>query len=176
MGSFIAQMVTQSVQCGRRGVRSAERRGVGGLGVFGCSQRGRRSPVRATARTRTSTCVRADTHTSVASVARADATVADGADGDSPSGMPSGLVAARHSSTTSMVLSVLALAMLGSLAEASVPGAAAAGSADLALSIPGLVGDSPFREGFVSGFLLIFFSEIGDKTFFIALLLALQRT
>ena len=176
MGSFIAQTMTQSVQCGRRGVRSAERRGVGGLGVVGCSQRGRRSPVRATARTRTrtSTRVRADTHTSVASVARADATVVDGA--ESPSGMPSGLVAARHSSTTSMVLSALALAMLGSLAEASVPGAASAGATDLALSIPGLVGDSPFREGFVSGFLLIFFSEIGDKTFFIALLLALQRT
>lgn len=147
--------------------------------MVGCSQRGRRSPVRATARTRTrtSTRVRADTHTSVASVAsvaRADATVVDGA--ESPSGMPSGLVAARHSSTTSMVLSALALAMLGSLAEASVPGAASAGATDLALSIPGLVGDSPFREGFVSGFLLIFFSEIGDKTFFIALLLALQRT
>ena len=145
--------------------------------MVGCSQRGRRSPVRATARTRTSTRVRADTHTSVASVAsvaRADATVVDGADGES--GMPSGLVAARHSSTTSMVLSALALAMLGSLAEASVPGAASAGATDLALSIPGLVGDSPFREGFVSGFLLIFFSEIGDKTFFIALLLALQRT
>ena len=127
MGSFIAQTMTQSVQCGRRGVRSAERRGVGGLGVVGCSQRGRRSPVRATARTRTrtSTRVRADTHTSVASVARADATVVDGA--ESPSGMPSGLVAARHSSTTSMVLSALALAMLGSLAEASVPGAASAG-------------------------------------------------
>lgn len=39
----------------------------------------------------------------------------------------------------------------------------------------GLVGDSPLREGFVSGFLLIFFSEIGDKTFFIALLLALRQ-
>lgn len=48
--------------------------------------------------------------------------------------------------------------------------------ADLAaLIIPGLVGDSPLREGFVSGFLLIFFSEIGDKTFFIALLLALRQ-
>ena len=148
--------------------------------MVGCSQRGRRSPVRATARTRTrtSTRVRADTHTSVASVARADATVVDGAESPSgmPSGMPSGLVAARHSSTTSMVLSALGLAMLGSLAEASVPGAASAGATDLALSIPGLVGDSPFREGFVSGFLLIFFSEIGDKTFFISLLLALQRT
>ncbi|KAI8105030.1 hypothetical protein M9435_000203 [Picochlorum sp. BPE23] len=54
----------------------------------------------------------------------------------------------------------------------------AAHSADLSLGatiIPGIVGDSPFREGLVSAFLLIFFSEIGDKTFFIALLLALQR-
>jgi len=42
--------------------------------------------------------------------------------------------------------------------------------------IPGLVGDSQLREGFVSGFLLIFFSEIGDKTFFIALLLALKNS
>jgi len=33
----------------------------------------------------------------------------------------------------------------------------------------------PFREGLISAFFLIFFSEIGDKTFFIALLLALQR-
>jgi putative Ca2+/H+ antiporter (TMEM165/GDT1 family) len=48
-------------------------------------------------------------------------------------------------------------------------------SPDLPFSIPGLVGDSPLREGIVSGFLLIFFSEIGDKTFFIALLLALRQ-
>ncbi|PRW33822.1 GDT1 chloroplastic isoform X3 [Chlorella sorokiniana] len=41
--------------------------------------------------------------------------------------------------------------------------------------IPGLVGDDPVREGFVQALLLIFFSEIGDKTFFIALLLALQQ-
>ncbi|WIA23895.1 hypothetical protein OEZ85_013545 [Tetradesmus obliquus] len=44
-----------------------------------------------------------------------------------------------------------------------------------ALKIPGLVGDNQFTEGFVSGLLLIFFSEIGDKTFFIALLLALKQ-
>ncbi|KAF8060328.1 PAM71 [Scenedesmus sp. PABB004] len=44
-----------------------------------------------------------------------------------------------------------------------------------ALKIPGLVGDSQFTEGFVSSLLLIFFSEIGDKTFFIALLLALRE-
>ena len=34
---------------------------------------------------------------------------------------------------------------------------------------------SPCREGFIQALLLIFFSEIGDKTFFIALLLALQQ-
>jgi putative Ca2+/H+ antiporter (TMEM165/GDT1 family) len=39
----------------------------------------------------------------------------------------------------------------------------------------GIVGDDQFSEGLVSGFLLIFFSEIGDKTFFIALLLALRE-
>ncbi len=38
----------------------------------------------------------------------------------------------------------------------------------------GLLGDSQLREGFVSGFLLILFSELGDKTFFIAVLLALK--
>jgi putative Ca2+/H+ antiporter (TMEM165/GDT1 family) len=48
-------------------------------------------------------------------------------------------------------------------------------SVDINTVIPGLVGDSPFREGLISAFFLIFFSEIGDKTFFIALLLALQR-
>lgn len=37
-------------------------------------------------------------------------------------------------------------------------------------------GDPAFREGVVSGFLLILFSELGDKTFFIALLLALKQS
>lgn len=41
-------------------------------------------------------------------------------------------------------------------------------------SIPGVLGDDPLREGLLSGFLLIFFSELGDKTFFIAVLLALK--
>lgn len=70
-------------------------------------------------------------------------------------------------------LSALALLMLASLVAPQA--ASALAGSDLPVSIPGLVGDSPLREGFVSGFLLIFFSEIGDKTFFIALLLALQR-
>ena len=34
---------------------------------------------------------------------------------------------------------------------------------------------SEFQQGVVSGFLLIFFSELGDKTFFIALLLSLKQ-
>lgn len=34
---------------------------------------------------------------------------------------------------------------------------------------------APFYDAYVQGFLLIFVSELGDKTFFIALLLALQR-
>ena len=38
----------------------------------------------------------------------------------------------------------------------------------------GLV-DSGFEQGLVSGFLLILFSELGDKTFFIAVLLALKQ-
>lgn len=40
----------------------------------------------------------------------------------------------------------------------------------------GVIGDDSFREGVVSGFLLILFSELGDKTFFIALLLALKQS
>lgn len=40
----------------------------------------------------------------------------------------------------------------------------------------GVLGDDTFREGAVSGFLLILFSELGDKTFFIALLLALRQS
>lgn len=39
----------------------------------------------------------------------------------------------------------------------------------------GLIGDSPLREGAVQGFLLILFSELGDKTFFLAVLLALKE-
>ncbi|GLI59791.1 hypothetical protein VaNZ11_001755 [Volvox africanus] len=72
-------------------------------------------------------------------------------------------------------MAAVALAMATSLAI-GLPAEAATPAADTAaLSIPGIVGDSPLREGFVSGFLLIFFSEIGDKTFFIALLLALKQ-
>lgn len=41
--------------------------------------------------------------------------------------------------------------------------------------VAGSLGNEAFREGLVSGFLLILFSELGDKTFFIAVLLALKK-
>jgi hypothetical protein len=44
------------------------------------------------------------------------------------------------------------------------------------LYVPGLVGDDEFREGFTSGLLLILVSEIGDKTFFVAMLLAVRQS
>jgi len=47
------------------------------------------------------------------------------------------------------------------------------GAQPLAVGLPGGLGD--LGEGFASGLLLIFFSELGDKTFFIAVLLAAQQ-
>ncbi|KAK9833858.1 hypothetical protein WJX74_008088 [Apatococcus lobatus] len=46
----------------------------------------------------------------------------------------------------------------------------------LAESSQDMVHQSPLSEGFVSAFLLILFSELGDKTFFIAVLLALKHS
>ena len=57
------------------------------------------------------------------------------------------------------------------LGEASDSASASGG-----LFVPGLVGDDEFREGLTSGFLLILFSEIGDKTFFVAMLLAVRTS
>lgn len=74
--------------------------------------------------------------------------------------------------TTPRVPATVGLALLGLALGAP---AAHALTFDAAY-VPGLVGDSPFNEGFVSSFLLILFSEIGDKTFFIAVLLALQQS
>ncbi|CAD7698411.1 unnamed protein product [Ostreobium quekettii] len=52
------------------------------------------------------------------------------------------------------------------LAESGVPSLEA---------IPGIEDGGPALGGFISAFLLILFSEIGDKTFFIAVLLSLQN-
>ncbi|KAK9815128.1 hypothetical protein WJX73_008234 [Symbiochloris irregularis] len=49
-------------------------------------------------------------------------------------------------------------------------------AAEAAVSQLPVIGDKAFREGAVSGFLLILFSELGDKTFFIALLLSLNKS
>ena len=71
---------------------------------------------------------------------------------------------------------------------ASLGGLAALGAvAALALASPSLASDldaasdlaapgGSLTDGFLSAFLLIFFSEIGDKTFFIAVLLATQQS
>lgn len=67
-----------------------------------------------------------------------------------------------------------AVAMALAIVAAAAGCAPAMAATVPSIDIPGLVGDDPLREGFVSGFILIFFSELGDKTFFIALLLALQ--
>lgn len=68
---------------------------------------------------------------------------------------------------------------LGALLAAAGPAAAgellSGAAVQAGAFIPGIVGDDPVREGFIQALLLIFFSEIGDKTFFIALLLALQQ-
>lgn len=71
-------------------------------------------------------------------------------------------------------LSRLALGSVTLAAAALAAGPALAGGLVSGPFVPGFLGDSPIREGFVSGFLLILFSELGDKTFFIAVLLAVK--
>ena len=66
-----------------------------------------------------------------------------------------------------------AAAGLAGLAAASTALAGAGGGGGLGAALDAnLWADEALRDGFVSAFLLIFFSEIGDKTFFIAVLLA----
>lgn len=79
--------------------------------------------------------------------------------------------------STAAVACAAAALGLGGLLAAAGPAAASELLSGLQAGafIPGLVGDDPLREGFIQALLLIFFSEIGDKTFFIALLLALQQ-
>ena len=85
------------------------------------------------------------------------------------------LAAATALAATSLLLATGPAHASEAAAAAAAAASQTAEAAVGALRIPGLVGDSQFVEGFVQGLLLIFFSEIGDKTFFIALLLALKR-
>lgn len=55
------------------------------------------------------------------------------------------------------------------------PSALAAAAEALTPVADAAAGEGSLTDGFFSAFLLIFFSEIGDKTFFIAVLLALQQ-
>ena len=80
--------------------------------------------------------------------------------------------ASASASSSRSLAAIAAVAATGSLlALAPESRAAVDAAADLAASAePGSLFD-----GFLSAFLLIFFSEIGDKTFFIAVLLATQQ-
>jgi putative Ca2+/H+ antiporter (TMEM165/GDT1 family) len=79
---------------------------------------------------------------------------------------------APRASASRSLAAIAAVAATGSLlALAPESRAAVDAAADLAAAAePGSLSD-----GFLSAFLLIFFSEIGDKTFFIAVLLATQQ-
>ena len=80
-----------------------------------------------------------------------------------------GPAATRAAAVAGTLFSLLSLPLPAAAATAA---AAAAAAAAAHVVIPGVLGDDSLREGFVSSLLLIFFSELGDKTFFIALLLA----
>ena len=81
-----------------------------------------------------------------------------------------------RSSAIPLLLLVLAPLVVPYLLDVSPAAASSSALHQPSFSFPGVVGDDPDREGFVSGFILILFSELGDKTFFIALLLALQSS
>jgi len=73
-----------------------------------------------------------------------------------------------------LALGSLLVVLSGTTGAAHAVEAVSAGSWSPDLFVPGLVGDDEFREGFTSGLLLVLFSEIGDKTFFVAMLLAIR--
>ena len=70
---------------------------------------------------------------------------------------------------------MLAAALCAGAAAASVPAHAASTAAGMPTAAAVPVPGGTLAEGFVQGLLLIFFSELGDKTFFLALLLAASR-
>lgn len=87
-------------------------------------------------------------------------------------GSQSGISLTAHSLWSS-ILAVLPV----EVATARFENVFAETASAIKFSIPGIVGDQNlFREGFTQSLLLILFSELGDKTFFIAILLATQRS
>ena len=153
-----------------RGALAHESRNVGDARVRSTTRSGLLRPDRASARARRSPvalAVRAaDARATTAVAARAAAAPAA-----APPARPAstGDVARRPSPA-------VALACAASLAALGA-GAAPALASDLASSAAETAAASgSLTDGFLSAFLLIFFSEIGDKTFFIAVLLATQQS
>jgi putative Ca2+/H+ antiporter (TMEM165/GDT1 family) len=103
----------------------------------------------------------------IASASRLGADVAEG-DHDAK-----GAEVIRSGSTKSSMATAAGVLALAGLAVA--PDAFAASVATIADATEAVEATGGLLDGFLQAFLLIFFSEIGDKTFFIAVILATQQ-
>ena len=101
-------------------------------------------------------------------IASASRLGADEADGDAK-----GAETMRSGSTKSSMATAAGVLALAGLAVA--PDAFAASVATIADATEAVEATGGLLDGFLQAFLLIFFSEIGDKTFFIAVILATQQ-
>lgn len=101
-------------------------------------------------------------------IASASRLGADEADGDAK-----GAEVMRSGSTKSSMATAAGVLALAGLAVA--PDAFAASVATIADATEAVEATGGLLDGFLQAFLLIFFSEIGDKTFFIAVILATQQ-
>jgi putative Ca2+/H+ antiporter (TMEM165/GDT1 family) len=103
----------------------------------------------------------------IASASRLGADVAEGEDDAKGAGQM------RSGSTKSSMATAAGILALAGLAVA--PDAFAASVATIADATEAVEATGGLLDGFLQAFLLIFFSEIGDKTFFIAVILATQQ-
>ena len=103
-------------------------------------------------------------------IASASRLGADEADGDDDA---KGAGQMRSGSTKSSMATAAGVLALAGLAVA--PDAFAASVATIADATEAVEATGGLLDGFLQAFLLIFFSEIGDKTFFIAVILATQQ-
>ena len=103
-------------------------------------------------------------------IASASRLGADEADGDDDA---KGAETMRSGSTKSSMATAAGILALAGLAVA--PDAFAASVATIADATEAVEATGGLLDGFLQAFLLIFFSEIGDKTFFIAVILATQQ-
>ena len=103
----------------------------------------------------------------IASASRLGADEAEGDDDAKGAGMM------RSGSTKSSMATAAGILALAGLAVA--PDAFAASVATIADATEAVEATGGLLDGFLQAFLLIFFSEIGDKTFFIAVILATQQ-